>query len=257
MSRLYAHVDTEYVKEQVVKAIPEPDFTDTWHPISHAKVINSLELACQDAQIGITKRTYSINKTGTRMFGVWDMDYVKNGSCYALGFRNSIDKSMLVGVVGGYRVFVCDNLALSGEYLQFHKHTSGLDEERLWSMSKNALTGAWIEMERLFTWINNLKNIEITEKQFKEITYNLMMNDVFPASQFNRFNNSVEEERGGKVWSVDFTGKKLVKYYEKGYDLNVIHGACTRLMRGASLFNIADRNRNLIKVCDDYMAKAA
>lgn len=257
--KLYAHVDTNYVDEDVVKAVPEPPFTETWHPIAHAKVIDSLELACQDSGLGIDRRTYSMNDSGTRMFGVWDLDYHNNGSCYSLGFRNSIDKSMVVGVVGGFRIFVCDNLALSGEYLQFHKHTSGLDHKRLFEMSRNALAGAWVEMERLEAWINELKNFELTDAQFKMLTYNLMANQVFPASSFNRFHDAFEEERGSSLVSFDFSGKNTKKMYEKGTDLYTLHGACTRLMRGASLFNVADRNRRLVQVCDDYieMAKAA
>jgi len=253
MSKLIAHVDTNYVDESVVMAIPEPPFTDTWRPIAHGKVIHALQGACEDAGLGITQRYYSMNEKGTRMFGVWDLDYRTNGSCYSLGFRNSIDKSMVVGVVGGFRVFVCDNLALSGEYLQFHKHTSGLDQDRLIKMSKNALTGAWVNMERLESWINNLKTFELSGQDFKMLTYNLMENNVFPSSSFNRFHNSWEEERSPKVFSLDFSGKNTVKYYEKGTDLYTVHGACTRMMRGASLFNVADRNRRLIEVCDDFI----
>lgn len=252
-SKLVAHVDTEYVDEEIVKAILEPPFTKTWHPIAHSKVINALEFACNDAGIGITSRCYSVNKNGHRMFGVWDLDHHTNGSCYSLGFRNSTDKSMVVGVVGGFRIFVCDNLALSGEYLQFHKHTSGLDRERLFKMSQNALTGAWVDMERFEGWINDLKNFEVPYNDFKMIMYELIKNQVFPASSFQRFHNAFEEERGAKLVSFDFSGKLVKKYYEKGSDLYTVHGACTRLMRGASLFNIADRNRKLIEVCDDYM----
>jgi len=249
-SQLLAHCDTDYVEEEQVKAIPEPPFTKTWRPVSHAKVIESLEHACIESHIGIEKRYYSLNKTGTRMFGVWDLDYTRNGTCYSLGFRNSIDKSMVVGVVGGFRVFVCDNLALSGQYLQFHKHTGGLDMDRLFEMSKKALAGAWIEMERLWTWINELQNIEVSGSEFKKIVYNLMAHGVFPASQFGRFHNAFQEERGPNVFT---SGNNLVKFYDKGSNLKTIHGACTRLMRGSSLFKVADRNRRLVEVCDDYV----
>jgi len=250
---LAAHDDTARVDEAVVKAVPEPPFTDTWNPVSHARVITALEKACDQTGLNIMARDYSLNVKGTRMFGVWDLDYTTNGSCYSLGFRNSIDKSMVVGVVGGFRVFVCDNLALSGDYLQFHKHTSGLDDERLNTMAYEALTGAWVDMERLESWINHLREIEVSNEQFKELTFNLMKAKVFPPSKFEKFLLSHEEERAPCVYSNDLSGKRLTKYYEKCTNLHTVHGACTRLMRGQSLFKIADSNKNLIKVCDNYI----
>ncbi len=254
---LSAHANTARVKESVVKAIPEPPFTKSWNPVSHARVIDTLEHACKNTGLDIMARDYSLNVKGTRMFGVWDLDYTTNGSCYSLGFRNSIDKSMVVGVVGGFRVFVCDNLALSGDYLTFHKHTSGLDEKRLNKMASEALIGAWDDMERLESWINHLRGIEISNIQFKELTYNLMKAKVFPPSQFEKFLIAHDEERDPKVHSLDFTGKNLSQWYGKDTSLHTVHGACTRLMRGQSLFKIADSNKRLHGVCDDYIQMAA
>ena len=237
--------------------MPEPEFTDTWHPIAHYKVIDALAASCKTYALDITRREYSLNESGTRMFGVWDLDYQINGSCYSLGFRNAIDKSMVVGVVGGHRVTVCDNLTIAGAYLEFHKHTSGLDLNRLQGMATKALEGAWIEMEKLESWINQLAGHELNAGQFKEITYDLMDNGVFTPSNFKNFHEAHEEERGPQVYSRDFTGRNLSKWYEKGTNLYTIHGACTRLMRGASLFNVADRSKRLIHVVDDYLDKAA
>jgi hypothetical protein len=254
---LSAHAGTARVEESAVKAIPEPPFTKTWNPVSHARVIDTLEHACKDTGLNIMARDYSLNVKGTRMFGVWDLDYKTNGSCYSLGFRNSIDKSMVVGVVGGFRVFVCDNLALSGDYLTFHKHTSGLDEKRLNKMAKEALIGAWDDMERLESWINSLQNHQVSSIQFKELTFNLMKAKVFPPSQFEKFLISHEEERGPRVFSKDITGKNLATWYDKDTCLHTVHGACTRLMRGQSLFKVADANKRLHGVCDEYIQLAA
>lgn len=251
------HSNTDYVDEGVVRAIPEPDFTDTWHPIAHHKIIDALQDACKDVGLGVMRKDYSINNTGARMFGVWDLDHKTNGSCYSLGFRNSTDKSMAVGVVGGFRVFVCDNLALSGEYLQFHKHTSGLSIERLRFMANEALTGAWVEMEKLEMWINKLAAVELNEVEFKEVTFNLMKANVVAPPRFKPFIEAHEIERDPRVHSRDFTGKNLSQWYGKGTTLHTVHSACTRLLRGTSLFKQADRNKKLIQVCDDYVLQKA
>jgi len=256
-TNLMTYSDTARVPEEVVLAVPEPSFTPTWHPIGHAKVIDALQHACNKINLNIIGRDYSLNVKGTRMFGVWDLDYRTNGSCYSLGFRNSIDKSMVVGVVGGFRVFVCDNLALSGEYLQFHKHTSGLDQDRLYQMADNALSGAWDDMKRLESWTSNLHNFDLNSKMFKEIIFDMMKARVFPPSQFERYLIAHEKERGKRVLSRDFTGTNLSSWYDKSTSLHTIHGGATRLMRNQSLFKIADSNKKLITVCDDYMEMAA
>ena len=80
---------------------------------------------------------------------------------------------------------------------------------------------------------------------------------VFPPSQFEKFLVSHKEERGPQVYSRDFTGKNLGSWYDKDTSLHTVHGACTRLMRGQSLFKIADSNKKLIEVCDDYIQMVA
>jgi hypothetical protein len=44
----------------------------------------------------------------------------------SIGFRNSYDKSMSVGIAVGASVFVCDNLALTGEVTVMRKHTTNV-----------------------------------------------------------------------------------------------------------------------------------
>ena len=56
MTNLLAHKDTNRVSEAAVKAIVEPDFTDTWHPVSHAKIIDALDNSCSSLGIKTRKR---------------------------------------------------------------------------------------------------------------------------------------------------------------------------------------------------------
>ena len=65
--------------EEAVCAIGEPEFTKTWHPVSHSKVISSLETAVKDAGIAVSNRQYSLGQEGLNMFGVWELDVQSNG----------------------------------------------------------------------------------------------------------------------------------------------------------------------------------
>src|SRR2546428_14002504 len=51
-----------------------------------------------------------------RMFGVMDLTSGFQGCRFAIGLRNSHDKSFRLSCTVGLRVFVCENLAFHGEY---------------------------------------------------------------------------------------------------------------------------------------------
>ncbi len=62
------------------------------------------------------------------MFGVMDLNAEFSGCRFSIGLRNSNDKSMRLALTAGYRVFVCDNMAFSGDFTPlFHKHTKNLE----------------------------------------------------------------------------------------------------------------------------------
>lgn len=46
-----------------------------------------------------------------------------------VGLRNSHDKRFLVGISFGSRVFVCDNLAFTGDHVVKRKHTANLKRD--------------------------------------------------------------------------------------------------------------------------------
>ena len=64
---------TQRVPEAEVMAIPEPPFTKSWHPISHGRLINALNDSVKSAGLSVRNREYSLNETGTKMFGVWQL----------------------------------------------------------------------------------------------------------------------------------------------------------------------------------------
>jgi hypothetical protein len=73
----------------------------------------------------IKRERYALAREGARMFGILDLTGGDKGSEYgmAVGVRNSHDKSFPAALSLGTRVFVCDNLAFSGEVRLERKHT--------------------------------------------------------------------------------------------------------------------------------------
>ena len=57
--------------EPEVLSIPEPPFTKSWHPISHARLIHTLERAVENEGLVIADRHYSLSVSGDKVFGNW------------------------------------------------------------------------------------------------------------------------------------------------------------------------------------------
>jgi|GEM_PF-322745 len=224
--------------EAEVRVVPHYPFSTTWHPFSHGTVLDVLENAVKDAGLSIVKREYSLNKSWEQMFGVWQLDVQDNGINWAMGIRNSLDQKFAVGVCAGSHVFVCDNLAFTGQFVEFKKHTSSLDMVTLNALAGRAIKGVTKKMEIFTEWHTKLKDFELEETAFKVLTFESMKRGVFAPSKFNQFLNCYKEEN-------DQT--------EHSESLYAFHGAVTRLMRGASLFQVQRNSDTLNNVIDDYM----
>ena len=69
---------------------------------------------------------YGLARQGQQMFAVqtYSKENIEMG--LSIGFRNSYDKSMAIGIAIGASVFVCDNLSLTGEITVLKKHTTNV-----------------------------------------------------------------------------------------------------------------------------------
>jgi len=229
-------------EESVVRAVAEPEFTETWHPVSHARVLDSLEAATAEAGLSITDRSYSLTDSGGNMFGTWgllDGDTDKEIG-WQLGFRNSITGKFAVGLTAGTTVFVCSNMMFSGEFLTFRRHTKGMDDAELLRLSTEAIGMLITKIEGEVKWHAGLREVPVDPVDFKVLTYDAMAKGVFPSSKFSSFLQCHDEE---------------LEIANGTQNLYTFHGAATRLMRNESLFQIANRSVALKNVADDYMMR--
>jgi len=110
-----------------IRAVPTPDATDTYQPIPHITVIEQAKAALQRRGIVVKQEQYGLWGGGARLFGVLELaglDGIHGDFALQLGLRNSHDKRFPAAGLLGSRVFVCDNLAFSGEIRFARKHTT-------------------------------------------------------------------------------------------------------------------------------------
>ncbi len=238
-------VKANRVTEAEVLAVPEPTFTPTWHPVSHAKIVNAVQTVCEDRGIGIINQEYSMNQSGTKLFASYGLDIGGNeGSHYMLGFRNAIDMSFAIGFAAGTLITVCSNMMISGDLLVFRKHTSALNESLLLKLSDDALGGAITKMDALYRWHQSLKEYYVPMDDFKKMTFDMINAGVFSGSQFSNYMNCVDAERKISNYGTVLDGAR---------SLYVVHGGVTRLLRNANLLRLSDATAKLETVVNHYL----
>jgi len=124
-SMLILHSGAKAITRDELDLIPVPPETETYTPVSHYGLANKLLTISRNILTGFTlsKESYGIAKDGKQLFGVLQFSNTADDIGLAIGFRNSYDKSMSVGLACGASVFVCDNLAFSGNITIMRKHT--------------------------------------------------------------------------------------------------------------------------------------
>src|SRR5947209_15541482 len=125
-SQLIAHCGTRKLTRAELTAVPTPEGTSTHRPVPHHEIVGGLVETLSFRHIGVVRDEYAVSQDGMKMFGVLDLETSFDGCRFALGVRNSNDKSMRLAMTVGYRVIVCDNMAFRGDFTPvLAKHTKG------------------------------------------------------------------------------------------------------------------------------------
>ncbi len=156
-----------------------PEASATWKPIPHHELVMSLIDGLKAHDITVTNEQYTTSgKDDAKLFGVLDL-VIPNLSQpdYALciGLRASNDRSMAIQATAGARVFVCSNMAFSGDsgtVVLKKRHTSRLD---LRVVVPPAID-AYLDKANQFTLdIDRMKDFSLTDARAKEVIYDALV----------------------------------------------------------------------------------
>lgn len=128
---LCLHCGGQEVDFDDVLAVETPDATDTWHPVSHELLIDQVTGSMESAGLRVVDSVHGLWKDGDRYFGLMQVANGVEHEDYSLvvGLRNSHDKSFPAAIALGSGVFVCDNLAFSGEVKLARRHTKYIERD--------------------------------------------------------------------------------------------------------------------------------
>ncbi len=170
---LMVHAGATRLGRQDLVLLPTPQPTETHKPVPHAALIEGIFEALAFRNITVETEEYAATPDGMRLFGVLALALPAGDVRPVIAFRNSHDKSFALGLVAGFNVFCCDNLALSGEFIAVSKrHSKNLDVVETLALGVDRVQRRFQPMlERIDVWKDyNLPNIKA-----KEIIYDAFM----------------------------------------------------------------------------------
>lgn len=209
--------------------LPDPQALGRLHkPVPHAVLVDAIHQETARRGYTIAREQLALSKTNAALFGVLDLVPTQSGA-YALdvdprrgvafGFRNATDQQFGIRAVAGTRVFVCDNLALSGDLIAIsRKNTTRLDlgDAIALGFDKFAAHVGALEIQ-----VARLEQTTIEDGQAKRIVYDLFAARILPIRLFddvNRFyftpTDQTPDTQPRSLWG--------------------LHNACTRALRDLS-----------------------
>ncbi len=122
---LILHCGARVASMDEVRAAPTPSPTESWCPIPHSSLINTIQRTLTTNNLRIGTQAHALSHEGQRYFGLMEIQgrHTDGDYCWVLGLRNSHDKTFPAGIVAGASVLCCDNLSFSGEVNLARKHT--------------------------------------------------------------------------------------------------------------------------------------
>ncbi len=224
---------TNKVTIEDVIAVPEVPFTKTFHPVHHCDFVTAVKESVNAIGLNIIKEEYVLAAEGNKMFAVYDLNQGSSDLCWSIGIRNSMNKSMSLGITAGTRVFVCENLCFSGEFLAFRRHTSGLDIDELAFLAFRAMRSMVPRLKKFQQWHEGLREYHLTETDMKILLVEIILQQVIPPSKFNRFNELYHNVYGNSLWG--------------------FHETVTDVLKGNNLLTLPKKNKALNQIIDGYI----
>jgi len=199
-----ARFNCQHVNFDALKALPDPGVMGPHHkPIRHDVLISGFRQEAAARNLTIVREEFALGAKGAALFGVMDFERttttalvpVEAGqSGLSLGFRSANDLSLAVRAVAGARVFVCDNLVLSGEMFAIsRKHTDGLDLDDAIRVGFDKFSD---QSERLTVQLEALNDRDLTIDDAKVLIFDLFNREILPVRLFADVNRFYFEQSG-------------------------------------------------------------
>jgi hypothetical protein len=241
---LYLHSGSYEVERGQLETVNTPAPTESWNPIPHLRLLELVQGALDTAGFEVQSEHHALAKQGDQYFGLLRVAKKDNAVgarvdySWVAGVRNSHDKVFPAGLLFGSEVFVCDNLAFSGEIRISRKHTVHImrDLPFLTTRAVGMLMSKWTMQDQRF---DRYKELEVSNVDVHDIIIRALDNGVIGPTFIPRV---LEEYRNPR-------------YPEFAENNNIwrLFNSFTEVFKGQSLFVLPKRTEALTGLLDTYV----
>lgn len=131
MTNLMLHCGAHAVERSALSNVELPASTRSYQPVRYDELVNLVQDALADIGFRFANEAHGLMKDESKYFGLMELTNGVENSQHALvmGVRASLDKSMAPSFAFGSQVFVCDNLAFTGEIVLKRKQTTFIQRD--------------------------------------------------------------------------------------------------------------------------------
>lgn len=214
-----------------------PPVTRSYMPVGHDTILGMVEDSLNDMGFSFGIQAHGLAHKGARYFGLVHLlhESMNDNHALVLGVRNSLDKSFPSALAFGSCVFVCDNLAFTGDVTVSRKHTTNIMRD-LPGLIRGAVENTSV--------MSDVQDQRFNCYQQRTLTSDKFAHDII-AEMYRR--DAINTSRIGKVideWhepSYDHGGKSVWRLFN----------AATESLKGAPLHDMPRRTIELQAICDE------
>ncbi len=232
------HAGGAQVEREAIAKVAVPEITKTYCPIPHEDFANLIQDNLESAGFKYGEEAHALAKDGGRYFGMAELRNGNNPDDFALvaGWRSSYDKSFPASFVVGSQVFVCDNLAFSGEIKIGRRHTSNIMKELpflIWEAVQKTKSMQAAQVERF----EHYKEQKLTDQQANDLIIQLFREGVMASCHLGKVVNEYYEP-------------SHEEFLENGRSAWTLFNAATEALKGSNLFVLPQRTQKMHNVID-------
>jgi hypothetical protein len=205
-------------------ALPTPAPLGPIHkPVHHGAYVEMVENTLDQCGFEIKDQAFGVTNDGARFFGLMQIHHESlrdpkgTGVGHVIGLRGSHDQSIPRALAAGSSVFVCDNLAFSGELVVSTKHTTYI-MDRLPDLIAETVKKLKVVYEHQDDQFDKYRLKQISENEADAAMMEMGRTNVIPWKDMGRMVKEWDEpthmehaEDGGSVWRLFNAATEVLK----------------------------------------------
>jgi len=167
-NQLTLHKGAKVATMEDLMAVTPPKHTETYCPVPYGDFVGTVRELLPRFDMKEIGSQFALSPDNQKMFGILkcETNLGDTEGCLAIGLRSSYNTTLAPALIAGRNLFICDNLAFSGEIQGSRKQTQNVFrdlENMVWTTLR--------EVERRFG------QMLIQDRKMKEIEVNTRLKD--------------------------------------------------------------------------------